>query len=410
MENLLQLSTAHFTKGGYIIIEGEQNADCFYIVKQGQVGVFKEAEVTEEKDKTLGPGDYFGVISTMSSHSHIETAMALTDVDLIMVHREQYGLFIRKHTQAAMKIITQFSKQLRYLNETLAGIALKKTTETGGLDHLFEAAEYYLCQKQYDKARYIYTRFLKHCPRGKLADIVKGRIEKLNSYVTEVVNETEFSPDDVNRVYPAESMFFIEGEPGNELFVIQKGSVKITKVANENEILLAVLKTGDIFGEMALLENKPRAATAVAYEECKVMVVSRTNFEQMIQTQTQLISKVTSYLADRIWLIYKQLANTLITNPVGRMYDSLLIQLEKNRVLLESPNPYTFSFGQWELVNMVGLPRGEAGPVLRDLLKNTKIQVIDNKIHTSSVQEIVRQTEYYRKMDRIGKPRPQGKS
>jgi CRP-like cAMP-binding protein len=165
MENTLQLTTVRYKKDNCIVIEGDQNADCFFIIQQGQVGISREAE---EKSRVLGPGDYFGVISTMSSHSHIETAQALTEVDLIMVHREQYGAFIRQHTQATMKIITQFSKQLRNLNETLAGIALKKTAEAGP-DQLFEVAEYYLRQNQYDKAVQIYTRYLKHYPQGKVS-------------------------------------------------------------------------------------------------------------------------------------------------------------------------------------------------------------------------------------------------
>jgi CRP-like cAMP-binding protein len=211
------------------------------------------------------------------------------------------------------------------------------------------------------------------------------------------------------RTYQKDSMFFVEGEPGDELFVIQSGSVKITKIVSDNEVLLAVLKVGDIFGEMALLEGKPRAATVIAYEECKVMALSRGNFGQMIQTQSQLISRVTSLLADRIWLIYKQLANTYIANPLGRMYDALLIQLEKERVSFEGRTPYTFSFGQKELANMVGLSESESGPVLSELLSNTKVRIVADKIQAVSVPEITKQADYYRRMDKIEKSRSESR-
>jgi hypothetical protein len=133
------------------------------------------------------------------------------------------------------------------------------------------------------------------------------------------------------------------------------------------------------------------------------MVINKANFEQMIKTQPQLIARVTGLLADRIWLIYKQLANTLMDDPLGRMYDSLLIQLEKNKVSLTDQRPYTFSFGQWELANMVGLPEKAAKPVLAELLGNKKIEIIDGKIHCTTVPEIVKMAEYYRKMDKIKK-------
>ena len=77
MNNPLQLSLVNFKKGSYIIVEGKQRAEYFYIIRTGSVRVSKEAEVVEEEGgNLLGPGDFFGVVSTMSSHSHIETAQA----------------------------------------------------------------------------------------------------------------------------------------------------------------------------------------------------------------------------------------------------------------------------------------------------------------------------------------------
>ncbi len=98
MASPLQLSIVNFNKNSYIIVEGKQKADYFYILRSGKVRISKEVEVVEEEGgNTLAPGDFFGVISTMSSHSHIETALALTDVSLISVAREQYGLLIERN-------------------------------------------------------------------------------------------------------------------------------------------------------------------------------------------------------------------------------------------------------------------------------------------------------------------------
>jgi CRP-like cAMP-binding protein len=156
---------------------------------------------------------------------------------------------------------------------------------------------------------------------------------------------------------------------------------------------------------MALLEAKPRAASAVAYEDCVVLAVNRDNFERMISTQPQIITRLTTLLAERIWFIYKQLANTLITDPLGRMYDALLIQLEKNRVNILSTQSYTFDFGPKEVVNMVGLPQGDGALVLRKMMENKKIQILRDKIYVVDVSEVGKQTEYYRKMQKIEKAR-----
>ncbi|MCL2472156.1 MAG: cyclic nucleotide-binding domain-containing protein [Treponema sp.] len=407
MAGQIQLSFVNFKKDSYILVEGKQIADRFFIINKGKVLISKEVEVVEEEGgNVLGAGDFFGVVSTMSSHSHIETARALTDVLLISVQKDQYSELIQKNTHVAMKIILQFSKRLRYLDEALSRLTLKNTAEIGP-SHLFDVAEYYIRQSQYNQAYYAYSKYRKYCPGGENEITARDRMMKIAMYVTAV--KTDFGPDEFNRVYPKNSMLFAEGEPGNELFIIQKGSVTIAKVVDNNEVLLAVLKAGDIFGEMALLEAKPRNASAVAYEECQVLAVNRANFERMIITQPQLVSRLTTLLADRIWSIYKQLANTLITDPLGRMYDALLIQLEKNRIPIESPSPYTFDFGPRELSNMAGLHQNDANLVLRKMLENKKITIENDKIQTSSVEEIFKQSEFYHKMQKIEKARKESR-
>jgi len=407
MAGQLQLAFVNFKKDSYIVVEGKQNADHFFIINQGKVRISKDVEVVEEEGgNILGPGDFFGVVATMSAHSHIETARALTDVVLISVQREQYGQLIQKNTPVAMKIILQFSRRLRYLDEALSRLTLKNTAEAD-FSHLFNVAEYYVRQSKYNQAYYAYSRYIENCPLGENIAAAGERMTKIAIYVKGV--RTDFGPDEFNRTYPKDTMLFAEGEPGNELFIIQKGSVKITKIVDNNEVLLAVLKSGDIFGEMALLEAKPRAASAVAYEECQVLAVNRANFERMIASQPQLIARLTTLLADRIWFIYKQLANTLFTDPLGRMYDALLIQLEKNRIPADSPYPHTFDFGPRELANMVGLPQQDANLVLRKMLENKKIRIEKDKIVTTSVSEIIKQTEFYRKMQKIEKARQEAR-
>jgi CRP-like cAMP-binding protein len=404
MTEQLQLTFVNFKRNSYIIVEGKQNADRFFIIRQGKVQISKEAQVVEEEG-VLGPGDFFGVVSTMSAHSHIETAKALTDVVLISVHKDQYSQLIQNNTAIAMKIILQFSKRMRYLDEALTKLTLKNTADND-TSHLFNVGEYYAKQNQYNQAFYAYYKYLKYCPHGEFVGPTRDRMQKIGPYVKDA--QVEFKPDEMNRQYTANSMIFSEGEPGEELFIIQKGSVKIAKIADNSEVLLAVLKAGDIFGEMALLESKPRAACAVAYEDCQLLAVNRANFTNMVGTQPQLIARLTTLLAERIWFIYKQLANTQVKDPLGRMYDALLIQLEKDRVDPKVAQSYIFDFGPKELLNMVGLPNAEGAPIVKKLLDNNKIQVIKDKIYTLDVWEISKQTEYFRKMQRIEKSRLSG--
>ncbi len=403
MASPLQLSIVSFSKNSYIIVEGKQKADYFYILRSGKVRISKEVEVVEEEGgNVLAPGDFFGVISTMSSHSHIETAMALTDVSLISVHRDQYGVLIQRNAPVAMKIIQSFSRKMRFLDEALTRLTFK-TTASEDSSHLFKVAEYYARQSQYNQAYYAYYRFLQHCPTDSNADKAKERMAKIHPYAKAVYLDKV--PEDFNRTYPKNTMIFSEAEPGTELYIIQRGVVKITKIVEDNEVLLAMLKPGDIFGEMALLENKPRSASAIANEDCSLMAVNKTNFERMVQTQPQLITRLTTLLAERLWFIYKQLANTLIQDPLGRLYDALLLQLERSRVPIAAGAKYTFQFGPKELLNMVGLSSDKGNPIIHKMFENKKVALADNKISTTDVEEILKQSDYYKKMEKIERAR-----
>jgi CRP-like cAMP-binding protein len=397
MAGQLQLKFVNFPKGSYIIIEGKQNADRFFIIRNGKVGISKEVEVVEEqRGNILGPGDFFGVVATMSSHSHIETALALTDVSLISVQKDQYSQLIQQNSPVAMKIILQFSKRMRYLDEALTTITLKHSGENDA-SQLFKVGEYYARKNQYPLAFYAYNQYLKYCPSGGDASTARMRMLKIARYAKGV--KLSFDSGDSVRNYERDNMIFSEGEWGDELYIIETGSVKIAKIVDNNEVLLALLGPGDIFGEMALLESKPRAACAIAHGDCRLTVVNRANFEQMIVSEPQLIARLTILLSERIYYIYKQLANTLIKDPLGRMYDLLLTQMEKNRLSPQYNGSYCFEFGPEELVNMIGLSREQGPAAMEKLMENRVFKLLNGKLYVSNCLEIARQASFYKKMD-----------
>jgi CRP-like cAMP-binding protein len=284
---------------------------------------------------------------------------------------------------------------MRYLDEALTRLTLKNKAEED-VSQLFWVGEYYDKLRRNELAYYAYARYLKHSPQGEHVQAVRERLMKIGPYVK--TSLAPFPPEESIREYPRDRMVFSEGEPGDELYIIRQGSVKITKIAEGNEVLLAVLKPGDIFGEMALLESKPRTACAITYEDCVLLAVSRANFSRMVAAQPQIIAKLTTLLADRIWFAYKQIANTLIEDPLGRMYDALLIQLEKNRVNTTVEQAHIFDFGPKELINMIGLSPEEGNLAIKKLLINRNIQLVNDHLHVSDVFEIAKQAQFFRNM------------
>ncbi len=396
MANPLQLGLVSYNKGAYITIEGK-NAHQFYIIRTGRVRIEKDLDIPEEDGEAiLNPGDFFGVVSTMSNHDHIDNAVALDDCTLITVRPDQYSMLIMRNTPVAMKIINGFSRQVRLLDQALTRLTFKSSVEADER-HLFQVGEYYARQNQFNQAFYAYYKYCLTNPNGSNVAVAKQRMVKIKPYAKTA--NLKPATNQFIRQYPKDTMLFAEGESGPELYIIQKGSIRITKIVNDNEVLLALLKAGDIFGEMALLENKPRSASAIANEDSVLMAVNRANFKGMVVEQPKVIARLTSSLAERIWNLYRQLKNTLIEDPVGRLYDSLMLELEKSRLDLSSRQSHTFGFGPNDLINMVGLAKDVGRGAIATLLESKEITVVDNKIYISDISQIRKLAEYYKKME-----------
>ena len=391
-----QPAVLKLAKDSFIFVEGKQNADKFYIVKEGKVRVLRENE--DLVGSILSNGDIFGTISVMAGHGYIMSAVAVTDVTLLVIERKQYGDLVRKTNSIAMKNIKTFSVRLRELNDHLSERMLKSTFPTDNSLALFQIGEYYEKTRKINHAVYAYHQYINHCPNADNVDDVKKKLEELLPRVT--VDRPFFPENTMVQSYPKDCLLFAEGEKGNNLYIIQSGSVKITKIVNNQEIVLAILKKSDIFGEMAMLDDKPRAATAEVYEDCKLLAVNKDNFSKLIQDQPDMVVKLTSLMAERIWLLYRQLDNTFIEEPMGRLFDALIIQLEKNKVDLTTRDSYLCSFGYKELMGMAGLAVERADGLYKKFLDTKKITIIEEKLQVTNVSETFKEAEYYRNMQK----------
>jgi CRP/FNR family transcriptional regulator, cyclic AMP receptor protein len=91
------------------------------------------------------------------------------------------------------------------------------------------------------------------------------------------------------RSYPGGTHIFREGEPGHEMFVVVEGRVRISKVVpGIGEEALAILEKAQFFGEMALIEDGPRSADAIAHAPCTLWALSRDKLDQLMFTDKDL--------------------------------------------------------------------------------------------------------------------------
>ena len=100
---------------------------------------------------------------------------------------------------------------------------------------------------------------------------------------------------------------FKEGEPGNRLFIISKGEVRISRqVPGSGEEALTVLKPGACFGEMAVFDRSDRSTDAIANTDCTLVTISRSDFEMLLDFNHDLAYKV-------LWSVTRLLCERLRT-------------------------------------------------------------------------------------------------
>jgi CRP-like cAMP-binding protein len=93
---------------------------------------------------------------------------------------------------------------------------------------------------------------------------------------------------------------FREGDLGTEMFIVHAGKVEIVKSIEGEEKQLAVLERGDFFGEMSLLEEMPRAATARALTDVKLLQINGSTFDQMLRANPEIAVRMMRKLSRRL--------------------------------------------------------------------------------------------------------------
>src|SRR4051794_25154557 len=123
---------------------------------------------------------------------------------------------------------------------------------------------------------------------------------------------------------PKGTVLFREGEPGKEMFVLQSGKIAISKKVRDVEKVLAMLGPGEFFGEMAIISNKPRNATATVAEDAKLLVIDPKTFEGMIRGNSEIAVRMIKKLADRLSEADSQIENLLLNDPSSRVVHHML--------------------------------------------------------------------------------------
>jgi len=130
---------------------------------------------------------------------------------------------------------------------------------------------------------------------------------------------------------PANTVLFQEGDAGENMYIIQSGRVKISKRIRGVEETLATLEKGEFLGEMAILNDKPRSATAETLDACDMLVIDRTTFDTLIRGDAEIAVRFIRRLADRLREANDQMESLMSRDNTGRLVSILAKQVREQK-------------------------------------------------------------------------------
>jgi len=135
------------------------------------------------------------------------------------------------------------------------------------------------------------------------------------------------------RDFPAGTVLFEEGQPGDYMYVVQSGAVEIRRWVGELERVLAVIPPGEFFGEMAILNGRPRSATAVVASDARLLVIEGRTFEAMLRARPEIALRIIKSLASRLENANQHIELLLLPTPNHRVVQCLRHMAEEQIAL-----------------------------------------------------------------------------
>jgi len=187
---------------------------------------------------------------------------------------------------------------------------------------------------------------------------------------------------------PPGTVLFQEGDRGEEMFIIQTGRVKISKRIRGVEKTLATLEKGEFFGEMAILNDKPRSASAETVDECEMLVIDRKTFDTLLRSNVEIAIRFIKRLADRLRETNDQMEALMIKDNTSRLVSILAKQVKEHKKAGE------FFVTIDDLAGSAGIEAAQVRMILEKLASVRIVELASEKVHIKSQEQVDRLLRY----------------
>ena len=185
----------------------------------------------------------------------------------------------------------------------------------------------------------------------------------------------------VTRTFSKDNVIILAEDKGDALFIIKNGQVKVSIVsADGREIILSLLRNGAVFGELSLLDGKPRSANVIATEKTDLVMLRRADFLQLVSRTPKIVISMLAELASRLRKTDRKIEGLALLDVTSRISETLLqlanesgIEAADGIVLEHQPT-------HQQLANMSGTTRETVSRVLKRLESQGYIKCNGRKI------------------------------
>ncbi len=178
------------------------------------------------------------------------------------------------------------------------------------------------------------------------------------------------------KTYRKKEIIYLPGQPGNHVYLLKKGVVKISKItADGHELTLALLKPGEMFGEVEAMDQSRRDTQAEAHSETMICMLGRDDFLRMVQSKPHLGIRLSKLIGWRRRVIENRLENVLFRTTPQKLARLLLDLTEQFGEKTVHGVKITVSLTHNDLANLIGAARATLTETLNDFRREGWIQM-----------------------------------
>jgi len=193
-----------------------------------------------------------------------------------------------------------------------------------------------------------------------------------------------------SRTFRQGEIIFSEFEVGDTFYLIQSGRVQLAKLVGDLERTLDILYPSEMFGEMAILENSPRSATAIALDEVKVLEFNAQNFEILLLGNPQIALKLLKMFCKRIYDSKRRFMILTLPDPPSKIADVFLMLDETQPDIDKTTEKREFKTTVEGVAHWAGMSVNAVKDVLGHFSNQHRVEIFPDRITVKNINDFVR--------------------